>query len=284
MNKSFFVISFILSLFSALLLQAAVTPSSLFTDHMVLQRGIEIPVWGTAAPGEKVTVKLNKATITSTADASGRWMVRLPKQKAGGPYVVEIKGTNTITINDVYIGDVWLCSGQSNMDMTVAKESRYWCGVQNEAQEVAAAKYPHIRVFDVDFTPNNAPQANTVGKWEICSPSTVGHFSAVAYFFAREIYTRYKIPVGLITSAFGASTAETWISKEALEAHPNLKSLLDAYNQKLEKFTAGQQFHYGQIPGRVDRIQRQFSRCTGRCRRCNSLQETQSAAQSQSHS
>lgn len=236
MNKSVFPITFVLSLFSVLLLQAAVTPSSLFTDHMVLQRGIEIPVWGTAAPGERVTVKLNKAAITSSADASGRWMVRLPKQKAGGPYVVEIKGTNTITINDVYIGDVWLCSGQSNMDMTVSKESRYWCGVQNEAQEVAAAKYPYIRVFDVDFTPNNAPQANAVGKWEVCSPATVGHFSAVAYFFACEIYTRYKIPVGLITSAFGASTAETWISKDALEAHPNLKSLLDAYNQKLEKF------------------------------------------------
>ena len=236
MNKSFFPFILAIFLFSVLLIQAEVKPSSLFTDHMVLQRGIEIPVWGSANAGEAVSVKLNKATVTTTADASGHWMVRLPKQKAGGPYIVEIKGSNSVAINDVYIGDVWLCSGQSNMDMTVAKEDRYWCGVQNEAKEVAEANYPEIRVFDVDFTPFNAPQANAVGKWEICSPATVGHFSAVAYFFAREIYTRYHIPIGLITSAYGASTAETWISKEALEAHPNLKPLLDAYTQKLEKF------------------------------------------------
>ena len=133
MNKSFFPFILAIFLFSVLLIQAEVKPSSLFTDHMVLQRGIEIPVWGSANAGEAVSVKLNKATVTTTADASGHWMVRLPKQKAGGPYIVEIKGSNSVAINDVYIGDVWLCSGQSNMDMTVAKEDRYWCGVQNEA-------------------------------------------------------------------------------------------------------------------------------------------------------
>lgn len=217
-------------------LHAKVKPSSLFCDHIVLQRNTSIPVWGTANPGEKVSVTLNNAFETVTADATGKWLVRLPKQKAGGPYTMDIFGDNTITPNDVYIGEVWLCSGQSNMDMTVAKEDRYWCGVTNEAEEVAAANYPQIRVFDVDYTPSNTEKANAVGKWEVCSPGTVGHLSAIAYFFAREIYQKLNIPVGMITSAYGASTAETWISQKALSAHPALKPLLDAYTTKWEKF------------------------------------------------
>lgn len=227
-----------LSLFISTALYAEVKPSTLFTDHMVLQRNIAIPVWGTADAGEKITVTLNNSSITTTTDTFGKWMLKLPKQKAGGPYKLEIKGFNALTISDVYIGEVWLCSGQSNMDMTVAKEDRYWCGVQNEAEEVANANYPQIRVFDVDFTPTNIVQSNAIGKWEICSPRTVGHLSAVAYFFAREMYRKYKVPVGLLTSAYGASTAETWISKQALEAHPDLKSLLEKYTKKWDKFTA----------------------------------------------
>lgn len=225
-------------LFSVSLLNAEVKPSTLFNDHMVLQRGVEIPVWGTAWPKEGISVKFNKQVVNVKADADGNWMVRLPKQKAGGPYTLEIEGDNLISYKDVYVGDVWLCSGQSNMDMTVAKEDRYWCGVNNEAEEVANANYPLIRDFDVDFTPSNSEQKNAVGKWEICSPETVGHWSAVAYFFAREMYNKYKVPVGLLTSAYGASTAETWISKQALETHPDLKPLLDAYSQKWTKFTA----------------------------------------------
>ncbi|HEY6913830.1 MAG TPA: sialate O-acetylesterase [Paludibacter sp.] len=217
---------------------ADVKPAALFCEHMVLQRNVEIPVWGTAWPKESVTVTLNGNAVSVKADANGNWMLKLPKQKGGGPYKMEIAGDNVQTFDDVYVGDVWLCSGQSNMDMTVAKEDRYWCGVINEAKEVANANFPLIRVFDVDYTPNQYPQKNPVGKWEICSPQTVGHFSAVSYFFAREIYQKYKIPVGLLTSAFGASTAETWISKEALEAHPNLKPLLDAYTAKWDKFVA----------------------------------------------
>jgi Domain of unknown function (DUF303). len=229
---------FALCLIAKVSLFAEVKPSTLFADHMVLQRAVEIPVWGTAWPKESVTVTLNGKAVSVKADANGNWMAKLPKQKAGGPYTLDIEGDNLITIKDVYIGDVWLCSGQSNMDMTVAKEDRYWCGVNNEAEEVANANFPLIRVFDVDYTPNQYPQKNPVGKWEICSPQTVGHFSAVSYFFAREIYKKYNIPVGLLTSAFGASTAETWISKEALEAHPNLKPLLDAYTAKWDKFVA----------------------------------------------
>jgi len=219
-----------------ILLHAEVKLPAVFCNHMVLQRGVEIPVWGKASPNEEISISFNKKTVSFTADNYGNWMVFLPVQKAGGPYNMEIFGKNTITVKDVYVGDVWLCSGQSNMDMTVAKENRYWCGVENEEQEVASANFPLIRVFDVEFTPSDSIKQDVIGKWEICTPQTVGHFSAVAYFFAREIYQNYKIPIGLITSAYGASTAETWISREALEAHPNLKPMLDTYINKYEKF------------------------------------------------
>jgi sialate O-acetylesterase len=238
MKKTIKLFLFSAGLFATTSLLAAVKPAALFCEHMVLQRNVAIPVWGTAKSGEKVSVTLNNSTQTTTADASGKWLLKLAKQKAGGPYRMDIFGDNTITVNDVYVGEVWLCSGQSNMDMTVAKEDRYWCGVNNEAEEVANANYPTIRVFDVDYTPSNSVKSDVIGKWEVCSPKTVGHFSAVSYFFAREIYTKLNIPVGMVTSAFGASTAETWMSKEALEAHPRLKSLLDAYTQKWDKFTA----------------------------------------------
>ena len=238
MIKSIKYIFLSISIVTSISLFAHVKPSTLFNDHMVLQRDVTIPVWGTARPKEQISVSLNKKVVYVKADADGNWMVHLPKQRAGGPYTLEIKGDNLIAYKDVYVGEVWLCSGQSNMDMTVAKEDRYWCGVNNETEEVANANYPLIRDFDVDFTPSNKVQANAIGKWEICSPQTVGHFSAVAYFFAREMYMKYKVPIGLLTSAYGASTAETWISKQAMEAHPDLKPLLETYTQKWDKFTA----------------------------------------------
>ena len=135
------------------------------------------------------------------------------KLKAGGPFELTIQGNTLVKLEDVYVGEVWLCSGQSNMDMTVAREDRYWCGVYNEAEEIASANYPLIRVFDVDFAPREQLQNEAKGKWEICSPATVGHFSAAAYFFARELFKLYKVPVGLVTTAYGASTAEAWVSK-----------------------------------------------------------------------
>jgi len=232
MYKSIKFLLFFTAFLNSTILFAEVKPATLFADHAVLQRNTPIPVWGTASPGEQVTVTLNAAIENTTADATGKWMVRLKKQKAGGLYKMEIKGTNTVNIEDIYVGEVWLCSGQSNMDMTVAKEDRYWCGVNNEAEEVAKANYPQIRVFDVDFIPSNTIKTDAIGKWEVCSPQTVGHLSAIAYFFAREIYQKLNIPVGMITSAFGASTAETWISKPALDARPNLKPLMKPIHRK----------------------------------------------------
>src|SRR5476651_2667036 len=166
---------------------ADVKLASPFTDHMVLQYDMLVPVWGTAGPGEKVTVKLGKQVKTAIAGTDGKWMIKLGKLKPGGPFILSVTGNNKIVLSDVYAGDVWLCSGQSNMDMTVAREDRYWCGVFGEKEEVASANYPLIRVFDTDFVPSAEPLTEVPGKWELVSPQTVGHLSAAAYFFARDL-------------------------------------------------------------------------------------------------
>lgn len=212
--------------------QMRAQPAGVFGDHMVLQQNMPIPVWGVASPSEKISVAFNGQKQQVKAGADGKWMARMPAMKSGGPFQLKVDGKKDYVFNDVYVGEVWLCSGQSNMDMTVAREDRYWCGVFNEKEEVATATYPLIRVYDTEFTTAEEPQPNVNGKWEVCSPQTVGHFSAAAYFFAREIFNKYKIPVGLITTAYGASTAEAWTTRSALQSHPQLSYLLDAYRNK----------------------------------------------------
>lgn len=235
-KRTAFLLSLLLTGISSIAF-ADVRPAALFSDHMVLQREKPIPVWGTSGAGERITVLLNNMKVSTRAGKNGRWMIKLRALPAGGPYNMEIRGKkDRILIRDLYIGEVWLCSGQSNMDMTVAKEDRYWCGVQNEKEEVAAADYPEIRIFDVDFTPDNDLQPDVKGKWEVCSPGTVGHFSAVAYFFAKNLCDRYNIPFGMITSAYGASTAESWISQEALNSNETFKPIVHSYQSKWEAF------------------------------------------------
>jgi sialate O-acetylesterase len=217
---------------------ADVKLASPFGDHMVLQQGMVVPVWGTASPNEKITVTINKLTQIAVAGSDDRWKVSFSNLKAGGPYEMKVNGKNTITLTDVYVGEVWLCSGQSNMDMTVAKEDRYWCGVFNEAEEVASANYPLIREFYAKFSPSLEPQTEVEGKWEVCSPATVGHFQAAPYFFGRNLFQKMNVPIGLFVTTFGASTAEAWTSRPALQAKPELKFLLDSFKRKLDKFYA----------------------------------------------
>ena len=219
---------------------AQVKPASVFGDHMVFQQNMPLPVWGTANPGDQITLTLDNKKQTTNSDNDGRWKMTLSPMKSGGPYRLKIEGKKeSVVFSDIYIGEVWLCSGQSNMDMTVAKEDRYWCGVDNEKEEVAAANYPLIRVFDTEFTTAEEPQPAVNGKWEVCSPQTVGHFSAAAYFFARNLFEKYKVPIGLITTAYGASTAEAWTSRSALQSHPQLAFLLEAYAKKCVAYDTG---------------------------------------------
>jgi sialate O-acetylesterase len=216
-----------------------IVPAPIFRDHMVLQRDIQAAVWGTATPGERVSVNLNGQKASTTADAAGKWMVRLPKMKAGGPYQMTLTGKSLININDVYVGEVWICSGQSNMAMTVAKENRYWCGVNNEAEEVAAADYPQIRFFDVDVKMTTDPVADANGTWRICSPKTIGGRSATAYFFGRDLYKNLNVPIGLVVTSYGASTAEAWTSRPALTENKKLKFLVDKFDKACKDFESG---------------------------------------------
>ncbi len=233
MKKLFAV--FVSCLFLLAAASAQVKPSPLFSDHMVLQRGMQVPVWGTATPGETVQVTLNGQMRSTRAAADGKWMVRLRKLKAGGPYEMRIAGTNSITIHDVLVGEVWLASGQSNMVFTVSKKAAYFAGMLDEDQVIAAANYPTIRMFTVKTVKSYTPQDDPAGDWQVCSPDTVPAFSAVGYLFARDLQQRLHIPIGILTVAYGGSTAESWLPRQVLQDDPGLKPMLDHFDE-LESF------------------------------------------------
>jgi sialate O-acetylesterase len=200
---------------------AEVKLPSVFSDNMVLQRGVKVPVWGWAAPGEKVTVTLGQQSAKATADAQGKWQVRLKPLKAGGPFTLQVVGANTVTLKNVLVGEVWIASGQSNMEFRVQDG-------QNARQEIAQANYPQIRTFTVAQRPALTEQSDCEGKWEVCSPATVGEgFSAVAYFFARDLHRALGVPVGIINTSWGGTPAESWTDRATLAADPALKHFVD---------------------------------------------------------
>lgn len=193
-------------------LRADVSMPSIFSDNMLLQQGKPVPIHGTAAPSEKITVEICGQRKETTANAAGDWQVTLePLVSLSAPTDMRVTGTNTVTINNVLVGDVWLASGQSNMEMRVS-------GVDNAAEEIKSANYPEIRFFMVKRDMASSPRKETAGKWLVCTPETVKDFSAVAYFFARELHTSYGIPTGIINSAVGASSCEAWTPVEILRA------------------------------------------------------------------
>ncbi|NDC53721.1 MAG: sialate O-acetylesterase [Planctomycetia bacterium] len=199
--------------------RADVALNNMFGDHMVLQQGIQNKVWGKADPGESVTVTLGGQTKTATAGADGAWHVLLdPVMEYGGPHTLVIKGKNTVTFNDVLIGEVWVCAGQSNMQWSVNQAN-------DPDLEKAGAKFPNIRLISVPQVGTQEPQWNFTGKWQACSPETVGEFSAVGFFFGRQLHQTLGVPIGLIDNAWGGSAAEAWVKREKLAAHPTLKAI-----------------------------------------------------------
>jgi sialate O-acetylesterase len=225
---------------SALPLHAEVHLASPFTPHMVLQRDMKLPVWGTADPGETVTVQFAGQSKTATAGADGAWRLALdPLDASDQSRTFTVTGSKTaspITFDDVLVGEVWLASGQSNMDFSISKKVKSFAGVANEDQEIAAANYPNIRILTGSATKMYEPQATVPGEWQVCSPETAPAFSAVAYFFARDLQKEIKVPVGIITMAFGASTAEAWIRREALAADPQLSPMLSRFDAAVKTF------------------------------------------------
>ena len=209
-------------------LHAAVTLPRVFGDNMVLQRNTPIPVWGKAAPGEKVLVAFAGQKKTTTAGENGLWQLTLDPLKASkAPQSLVVSGENKLTLENVLVGEVWLCSGQSNMEWTVSKAADY------DAEKVAA-NFHEIRHFKVPRIARSFPQRDLKGEWLACSPETVGGFTAVGYFFAREISKKLDVPIGLLHSSWGGTAIEPWTSPEGILAVPELSEL----NAKLANATA----------------------------------------------
>ncbi len=209
---------------------AAVKPNPLFTDGAVLQRGQNVPVWGTANDGEKVTVEFGGQKVSTTA-AQGKWSVTLKPLTAGGPFKMTVTGENIVTVDHLLVGEVWVCSGQSNMEWKFA-------AAHNAKEEGPKAKFPHIRMFTVTKKTAAKPQAEAQGKWVECAPETVGGFSAVGYFFARDLHQKLGVPVGMIHSSWGGTPAQAWTSVEGFGNAPELKGYVDGAKSLLAGYDA----------------------------------------------
>jgi len=196
--------------------RAEVKLPAIFSDHMVLQGNQPTNIWGWAEPDEKVRVKIAEREVETRASEDGQWQVELPSLPPGGPYRLVVKGDNKITINDVLIGEVWLGAGQSNMAMTVE-------AARNFPFERANANLPQIRLFTVKSGASPTALSDCAGEWQVCSPDTVGDFSATLFFFARGIHSRLRVPVGLINASVGGTRIESWISPEAQGATAEMR-------------------------------------------------------------
>lgn len=208
--------------------------SAIFTDNMILQRDVQVPVWGWAAANEKIVVTFDNKTYNGKADKQGKWRILLPAMPAGGPYDIKIAGKKKdITLQNILFGDVWLASGQSNMEWPVA-------AVNNAAQEIASASDAKIRHFYVPHEGSPMPEAKiNGGPWQMASPQTVGNFSAVGYYFAKELRKHHNVPIGLLHSSWGGSRLEPWMSPQSLgyediaKAGAELKAQQDKRTQEV---------------------------------------------------
>jgi sialate O-acetylesterase len=207
---------------------------NLISDHMVLQQGREIHIWGKADSAETITVSLAGNTRTTYADSSGHWSVHFAPMVSGGPFILKVAGKKTILIKDVMIGEVWIASGQSNMAFALS-------GSVGASEEIPKADYPNLRLFTVPKKEALDPQPDSLpAQWQPCTPDTAKEFSAVAYYFARDLHRQLNVPIGIITSAWPGSTIEEWIAPEQAQRDPQIKPMLDEWNRSEGKdFAAG---------------------------------------------
>ncbi|MEN9907288.1 MAG: hypothetical protein RLZZ540_429 [Bacteroidota bacterium] len=207
-------------LICSLIANATVRMPLLFSDGMVLQRNKAIPVWGWADANEKVVIHFNKQTKSTQADKNGKWMVKLDSEQAGGPFELSITGKNKIVIKDVLVGEVWICSGQSNMEFQMYKLPDF--EIQKEQ-----ANNPMIRHFGVAQDLSGTPKEDLkAGKWAVCNKENVRDFTAVGFFFAKKLYTELKIPIGIINTSWGGTCVETWTSRDAFEKSDDFKGMI----------------------------------------------------------
>jgi sialate O-acetylesterase len=213
---------------------ADVTLPKVFSSHMVLQRDMPIHIWGEAEPGERVTVDFHRATASTTADALHRWSIYLPAQAAGGPFTLTIHATNTLALDDILLGDLWFASGQSNMEMPLLGFPGN-AVIKDADKEIAAANYPQIRLLRIEKDVSDYPleDVKSATGWSQCTPETAASFSAVAYFFARDLQQKQHIPIGLIDSTWGGTPAEAWTSLDAIGSDPTLMPVFSAWAEKM---------------------------------------------------
>lgn len=200
---------------------------ALFTDHMVLQRNQQVRVWGLADAGEAISISLNGKAATTTTASDGHWKTTLPSMEAGGPFTLVIRGKKTVAIHDVMVGEVWIASGQSNMNYALA-------GSVGAAVELQQADRPEIRLFKVPLHSSLEPQRSISTAWTLCTPETARNFSAVAYYFARDLNLALNVPIGIIQSTWSGSLAEEWTDPASLESSPELLPIVDRWRQTSE--------------------------------------------------
>jgi len=212
---------------------ASATPSlpSLFSDHMVLQRGRPIPVWGSADPGESLRVTLADRSAEAVAGPDGRWRVVLEPLAAGGPLTLVVEGKTRLTVRDVLIGEVWVASGQSNMHFALR-------GSSTAAEDLPLASHGGIRLFTVPRSSSLKPREDAGGRWVTCSPLTAGEFSAVAYHFGLELHRRLGVPVGLIQSSWPGTAAEEWTDAPSMAGEPDFAAIHERW-RAVEDGTTG---------------------------------------------
>ena len=210
---------------------ADVRLSSIFADGMVLQRERPVRIWGKANPAEAVSVRFRGEEVKTVADTLGRWEVFLKPGTAGGPFELNIQGNNAIRIADVLVGEVWVASGQSNMEWTVKNSN-------DSDREIAAAKYPQIRFFKVEHVIADAPRDDVKAAWHVVSPETIGALSAVGYFFARDLHQQLKVPVAILQAPWGGTPAESWVSPYGLASDATLMPVFSYWARNLENHPA----------------------------------------------
>ncbi len=209
--------------------RADVKLPAMFSDQAVLQREMPAPVWGWADPGEEVKVSIAGQTKTATADDKGEWKVTLDPLKVGKPLTLVVEGKNRLEVKDILVGEVWLCSGQSNMEFPLV-------AAMDGDLEVAAAKHPQIRLVRVKEPGSQTPVEDFLGEWQVCSPKSAPGFSAVGYFFGRELHDQLRVPIGLIDDSWGGSACEAWIRRDRMEGNPEYDGLLKKWDEQMKNF------------------------------------------------
>ncbi len=211
-------------LLTSVVVYSDVTLPNVIGNNMVLQRNMEVPIWGWGSPNEEITLTLNSEegdtihTLTTVVGVDGNWEIKIPPMEAGGPYSLEVVGNNTLKLGNILFGEVWVCSGQSNMQWSVNAS-------KDNVKEIAAAKYPDIRLFYVPRKASGLLMQNVTADWKETTPETIPNFSAVAYYFGRKLHTDLNVPIGLINTSWGGTRIEPWTPPVGFADVPALKSI-----------------------------------------------------------